>query len=79
MVAQLAMPRRPVHLLIITDTDIFTSLADVQGKGGAKREGWQAAEAGLREAGGGGTMLLHATTALLKQYAKFVDRLKSQG
>ena len=51
----------------------------MQGKGNAQREGWQAAEAGLREAGGGGAMLLHATTEHLKQHAKFVDRLKSQG
>ncbi len=51
----------------------------MQGKGNAQREGWQAAEAGLREAGGGGTMLLHATTAHLKSFAKYVERLKSQG
>ncbi len=79
MVKQLAQPRRPVHLLIITDTDIFSSLAEKQGKNAAQREGWQAADTGLHEAGGGGTMLLHATTVALKHYANQVERLKSQG
>lgn len=79
MVKQLTQPRRPVHLLIVTDTDIFTSLASTLGGKSDKREGWQAAEAGLRAAGGGGTMLLHATTAALKQFSRQVAQLTAQG
>ena len=40
--------RRPAHILIITDFDIFSSL------------GWETASAALANAGGGGTYVLHA-------------------
>lgn len=40
--------RRPAHILIITDFDIFSSL------------GWETAAAALAAAGGGGTYVLHA-------------------
>ncbi len=62
MAARLAARHRPVHLLILTDSDIYSSLREKHGATGAKgaqREGWAAAEAALRKAGGGGTMLLH--------------------
>ena len=83
MVEQFATPRRPVHILILTDTDIFSSLAD---SGRTLKEGdqsgWQIAERALTEAGGGGTMLLHTPggfTGYVSHFGKEIERLKEQG
>jgi hypothetical protein len=79
MVAQLPKPHRPVQVLIVTDTDIFGSLGSEQGEGRTLRTGWAAAEAALRAAGSGGTLLLHATSEQLNGYAKEVACIKAQG
>ncbi len=79
MVASLTFRRRPTHVLILTDTDIFSSLATTQGKDKATRSGWSCAEKALRDAGGGGTLLLHATAQHLERFAKDVARVKAQG
>jgi hypothetical protein len=46
---------RTVHILIVTDHDIFAMLDGNIGGGG----GWDAARTGLQNAGGGGTYVLH--------------------
>lgn len=46
---------RAVHILIITDTDIFTSLENVL----EKKKGWEAAKESLEKARGGGTYVMH--------------------
>jgi len=82
MAAQLAAAHRPVHVLILTDTDIYSSLNEKHGKKGVQREGWQAAEEALRKAGGGGTMLLHTpaqAAAYHKQFAGEAKKLAAQG
>lgn len=48
-------PARPVHILILTDSDIFSGLDN--GDGG--RRGWQMAAEALTAARGGGTMVLN--------------------
>jgi hypothetical protein len=45
-------PKRPVHLMVVTDSDIFHMLGEV-------KTGWEIAERALRAAGGGGTLVLH--------------------
>lgn len=87
MVAQLPRTHRPVHVLILTDTDIFSSLATNEKEDKAarppvhkvERSGWRAAAEALGAAGGGGTLLLHASTAHLKQFGAQVTRIKNQG
>ena len=82
MMAQFASPRRPVHILILTDTDIFSSLADKGRKANEHASGWEIAERALREAGGGGTMLLHMPAhaqAYVKQFGGDIERLEKQG
>ena len=79
MVASLTIPRRPTHVLILTDTDIFSSLTETHGKDTAARSGWSVAEKALPAAGGGGTLLLHATAQHLENYTKDVERIKAQG
>lgn len=61
-------PERPVHILLITDNDIFSMLDNphvrqLPNKKSAARasagEGWQIAKEALTHAGGGGTCVLH--------------------
>ncbi len=47
---------RPVHFLIITDSDIFSMLEEVEGR--KKVAGWSVAKTALEECRGGGTYLL---------------------
>ena len=70
MAAQLAARHRPVHLLILTDSDIYSSLNETHGKQGPRR-GWDAAQDALRKAGGGGTMLLHVPAQMHAHLKKF--------
>jgi hypothetical protein len=82
MVEVLALPRRPVHILILTDTDIFSSLAEQGRAPNPPDAGWTIAERALREAGGGGTMLLHVpgrTEARLRPFKRDIERLEKQG
>jgi hypothetical protein len=46
--------RRPVHMLIVSDNDMFSMLDSKAGK----RSGWEVAEEALGLAGGGGTFVL---------------------
>jgi hypothetical protein len=79
MVAELNKARasrtRPVHILIVTDRDIFTSLESNAGKGKV-RQGWTAAQEALQAAGGGGTMLLNAVP---QKGDKHAERILKQG
>ena len=71
-----------MHILILTDTDIFSSLADRERKVQSGEGGWQIAERALRRAGGGGTMLLHTPGDIghyTSQFEKDIGRLKKQG
>jgi hypothetical protein len=82
MLDALSTPRRPVHILILTDTDIFSSLADREREVLKGEGGWQIAERALRDAGGGGTMLLHTPGHVqhyISQFGKDIERLKKQG
>jgi hypothetical protein len=67
--------KRPVHILIVTDTDIYTSLASNQGKKDS-RLGWTVAQEALTAAGGGGTMLLNAAPSSKDKNA---EALRAQG
>ncbi len=86
MVAQLAARHRPVHVLILTDTDIYSSLSEKHGekpgRKNAQRTGWDAAQEALRKADGGGTMLLHAPAqmnAYIKKFEGDAKLLVAQG
>jgi len=82
MAAQLRPAHRPVHVLILTDHDIFSSLNEQHGKGAAQRAGWQAAAQALHKAGGGGTMLLHTpgqAAAYQKHFQGDAKKLADQG
>ncbi len=76
MAAQLKAAHRPVHLLIVTDTDIYSSLNEKQGKNGT-RTGWDAAREALHKAGGGGTLLLHAPDRMNPFMRRFDANAKS--
>jgi hypothetical protein len=82
MMAQLASPPRPVHVLILTDTDIFSSLEEKGRKTNQHESGWEVAEHALREAKGGGTVLLHTPAHArehVKQFGRDIERLAAQG
>lgn len=59
--AQRRATERPVHILIVTDNDIFPMLGQRQPSG----EGWTVAREALRQARGGGTMVLQLPEYLL--------------
>jgi hypothetical protein len=63
---------RPVHILIITDSDIFAHLNEVRGN----QQGWSVAEQALNVARGGGTFVLHMPHI---QNQLEVDRLVKMG
>ena len=65
-----APPRRPVHLLLITDGDWFHMLKEV-------REGWDIAAAAVHVAGGGATCVLHMGERY--RSAPDIDRLRAVG
>jgi len=65
------LPGRRCHLLILTDTDIFSSLRE--------RDGWQVAEQAARDAAGGATLLLATEPRYLSSFAEDCRRLESSG
>jgi len=64
-------PRRPTHVMVITDSDIFHMLGEV-------RDGWEIAERAVARAGGGATMVLHMSPDW-GGYREELDRLREQG
>lgn len=72
MVAMLRPGTAPTHVLILSDSDLFSSLDEKKGGG------WQVAEQSLAKARGGGTVVLHMpgkSTGFEKQ----VGRLTAMG
>lgn len=67
--------RRPVHVLLVTDSDIYMMLNGNDGAVGDKT-GWTIAEEALQAAGGGGTMVLHGYHGA---FASEQARLVAQG
>ncbi|MDH5755654.1 MAG: VWA domain-containing protein [Nitrospinota bacterium] len=63
-------PPRPVHLLIVTDQDIFHMLKEV-------KNGWEIITEALEKTGGGGTFVLNIYTP--KSYAKDLQRMGEIG
>ncbi len=64
-----AAPPRETHILIVTDSDLFTMLDRTP-------EGWEIAEAALKRAGAGGTLALNLNPAY---HDKPIARLKGMG
>jgi hypothetical protein len=62
-------PKRPVHILLISDSDLFAMCRSVP-------EGWALMGQVLRAAGGGGTVALNAAP---KSYATEVEQLRTLG
>lgn len=72
--------RRPVHILIVSDNDMF-SMLDEQGNG---RAGWDVAREALARCGGGGTFVLQLPAAVLSDAwgqptKQFLARMRSDG
>ena len=62
--------KRPVHILVVTDSDIFHMLKEV-------KNGWNIAREALAAAGGGGTMVLNIPGA--QRFAAGITRLRNDG
>jgi hypothetical protein len=62
-------PKRPVHILLISDSDLFAMCRSVT-------DGWALMGEVLRAAGGGGTVALNAAP---KSYPAEVERLRVLG
>lgn len=60
---------RPTHLLVVSDSDIFSMLGDL-------KDGWQIAEQAAVKAGGGATFVLQIDR---KQFVKPVKRMEDIG
>ncbi len=63
-------PRRPTHVLVVTDSDIFHMLGEV-------KNGWEIAREALEIAGGGGTYVLNMSPDW--GYKDEVKRMKDDG
>ena len=64
---------RPVHILIVSDQDIFAILDETHEKFG---HGWEVAQEAIESAGGGGTMVLQIQKA---NYKEGIRRLEDIG
>lgn len=62
---------RRCHLLILTDTDIFSSLNS--------GDGWQVAQRAVKDAGGGATLLLASPAQYLTHFEPGIQRLEAMG
>jgi hypothetical protein len=74
-----ALPR-PVHLLIVSDNDMFSMLNE-KGNG---RQGWDVARESLQRCGGGGTFVLQLPEPVLagtwpQATGKYMARMKQDG
>ncbi len=63
----------PLHILILTDTDLFSSLDSENGKG------WHVAQKALTVARGGGTIVMNTVDHHASHFLKEFTRLKDQG
>lgn len=61
---------RPVHILIVTDHDIFTMLREKN----KNENGWEVAKAALEGARGGGTFVLHMDLAWAQDQVKLLNK-----
>ena len=63
-------PKRPTHILIVTDSDIFHMLKEV-------KNGWEIARQALIKAGGGGTYVLNMQP--YDYFSEQIQRMKDDG
>jgi hypothetical protein len=68
-------PQRAVHILIITDSDIFSMLDRSAGS----LVGWDVARDAIVKARGGGTYVLEIDDGLVSHYAGLLTRMQSDG
>ena len=62
-------PKRPTHIMIVTDSDIFSMLASI-------KDGWALAKRALEAAGGGGTYVLNMPSTY---YQEGIDLMLADG
>lgn len=63
-------PKRPTHILVVTDADIFYMLKEVV-------DGWQIADAAVKRSGAGGTFALNIPNP--DHYKEDIARLRAMG
>lgn len=66
---------RPVHILIVSDNDMF-SMLDSKAE---KQPGWDVARSALEAAGGGGTFVLELPDYMRKASADYLERIQAMG
>jgi hypothetical protein len=64
---------RPTHIVILSDTDLFSSLGENNGRN------WDLAAKVLGQARGGGTVVLNTMAAYMDHFRRDIDRLSAQG
>jgi hypothetical protein len=69
-------PKRPLHLLIISDADLFSMLDDYKNSDG---NGWQLAEQAARRAGGGASAVLNLPYTYGSAEGSAIARLQASG
>jgi hypothetical protein len=70
--------RRPVHILIVSDNDIFQILNET----GSNRIGWDVAKEAIQICGGGGTYVLQLNSYYLQRNTKireYLERMQQDG
>lgn len=72
--------KRPVHIVIVSDNDMFSMLEEK----GNRRIGWDVAREALQSCGGGGTFVLELHPAMLtaqrgRSAKKYLDRIERDG
>jgi hypothetical protein len=73
-------PKRPVHILIVSDNDMFSMLEEK----GNRRLGWDVAREALSRCRGGGTFVLQLPEAILSSQwgqptHQYLDRMRQDG
>lgn len=69
-------PKRPVHLLVISDADLFSMLDEYRH---GEHDGWQVAEQAARKAGGGATAVLNLPYHVSRDEGSVIARLEDSG
>ncbi|HZZ79329.1 MAG TPA: hypothetical protein VFE62_12475 [Gemmataceae bacterium] len=68
--------KRPVHILIVSDNDMFSMLDSTADR----RQGWDVAAEAVKRAGGGATFVLELPDGLRNDYSsKYLDRIHAMG